>query len=320
LHWAISITPERQRAQLFSQPYASDHKVPVTRCGEQQRFDTRAEINRPEVRLIVNPGGTNEQFARQQFPAATLAVHADNLTVFDEIVAGHADVMVTDSVEAQLQEGAAKGLCRADTGHSWARARKAIMLAPDPALQHAINRALDRTDMTHTYPRLRAQWIEQARLAAEADTPPVRLARLIDLRLTLMTEVARWKWNRRRRSRTCRASDQLESLRGRAATAGVSPAVIDGFFSAQVSAAKLLQNELFERWRREDVAAFAGVLELEADLRPQIDRVTTDMLATLAQWNGDAVHRGHLGAMTMDAISPATVNLALRPLLDGAER
>jgi chorismate mutase-like protein len=315
----ISITAERARVQRFSRAYASDHKVPVTRCGEQQRFDTRAEINRPEVRLIVNQGGTNESFSRRQFPAAALTVHPDNLTVFDEIAAGRADVMVTDSVEAQLRESLGSGLCHATTKQDWAQARKAIMLAPDPEFQDAINHALDRTNMSDTYLRLRGQWTDQERLASAGDSPALRLARLADLRLTLMTEVARWKWNRQAAIEDLpRERAQLESLRARALAAGVSPESVDRFFGAQINAAKQLQFELFDRWRREQTGAFNGVLELDADLRPEIDRVTTEMLGVLARWNGAAAPRESLGAMVMEPISPATVNLALRPLVGGS--
>jgi hypothetical protein len=38
----------------------------------------------------------------------------------------------------------------------------------------------------------------------------------------------------------------------------------------------------------------------------------------LAQWNGSTVARDGLGALTMESISPATIGIALRPLMDGA--
>ncbi len=69
----ISITPERARVVKFSAAIASDRKQPVVRCGEQQRYDSEAEINRPQVRLIVNRGGTNERFVREHFSGS----HAD---------------------------------------------------------------------------------------------------------------------------------------------------------------------------------------------------------------------------------------------------
>jgi cyclohexadienyl dehydratase len=121
----ISITAERQRSVEFSAPYTSDRKQPVVRCGEERNFDTQDEINRQQVRLIANAGGTNERFARAQFPSATLTVHPDNRTVFDEIRAGRADVMVTDSVEGRLQQRAAERLCVAPVRAEWRqRARR----------------------------------------------------------------------------------------------------------------------------------------------------------------------------------------------------
>jgi chorismate mutase-like protein len=315
----ISITPERQRSQLFSKAYSTDFKVPLTRCGEERKFDTRAEINRPDTRLIENPGGTNEQFARAQFPAASLTIHPDNRTVFDEIVARRADVMVTDAVEAQLQAGAGKGLCQASTSARWAPAHKAVMLAPDPALRDQVNRALDRIDMTQAYARLRAQWMENARLAGGTELPPARLARLIDLRLALMTEVARWKWNRKAAIEDLpRERAQLDSLRSRGTALGIDAALIERVFSAQVSAAKVLQTQLFSRWQREGIAQFAGVLDLEQDLRPQIDNVTADILAVLGKWDGSAAARDSLGAFTMQSISDRALDTALQPLLEGA--
>lgn len=173
--------------------------------------------------------------------------------------------------------------------------------------------------MIETYPRLRAQWIEQERLAAAADDPALRLARLIDLRLTVMTEVARWKWNRQAQIEDLpRERAQLASLRDRGAANGMTEATVDRFFVAQINAAKQLQIELFERWRREQVKQFAGVLELDSDLRPAIDRVTSDMLIVLALWNGGAVAREGLGALVMESISPDTIGIALRPLMDGS--
>ncbi len=82
----------------------------------------------------------------------------------------------------------------------------------------------------------------------------------------------------------------------------------------------MLQSELFERWRREDIAQFAGVLELETDLRPQIDKVTTDILEVLGKWDGRATVRANLGALTVEPISANAVSTALQPLIDGVTR
>lgn len=98
----ISITAERRRVADFSAAYFFDGKTPIARREDATRFVSLEQIDQPGVRVIVNPGGTNERFARDNFPRASLTVHPDNRTIFDEIAAGRADVMVTDGIEVRL--------------------------------------------------------------------------------------------------------------------------------------------------------------------------------------------------------------------------
>lgn len=61
-------------------------------------------INQPDVRVIVNPGGTNEIFTRANFPNATIIRNEDNISIFQKIVDGEAGVMVTDAIETLVQQ------------------------------------------------------------------------------------------------------------------------------------------------------------------------------------------------------------------------
>ncbi len=100
----ITITDARLEVAMFSLPMHRGGKAAISRDSDVEKFDTLQEINQPHVRVIFNPGGTNESFARANFPSATLIENPENITVFSKIVAGEADVMVTDAIETIVQE------------------------------------------------------------------------------------------------------------------------------------------------------------------------------------------------------------------------
>jgi len=134
----ITVTGERSRHGAFSVPYQAGGKTIVARCSERHRLDTLAEVDRRQVRVVVNPGGTNERYVRAHLHRAQVTVHPDNRTALDEIVAGRADAMITDDVEADLQAFRHPQLCRTYPG-TLARSSKAIFMARDAALNSAVD-------------------------------------------------------------------------------------------------------------------------------------------------------------------------------------
>ncbi|MCC3312885.1 transporter substrate-binding domain-containing protein [Nocardia africana] len=99
----ISDAAARRAYADFSLSYGTDGKTPIVRAADAAKYATIEQIDQPQVRVIVNRGGTNEQFARAHFPHAQLTVWPDNVTIFDQITAGRADVFVTDSVEGRYR-------------------------------------------------------------------------------------------------------------------------------------------------------------------------------------------------------------------------
>ena len=134
----ISITPERSAVAKFTAAYHHGGKTPIVRCGTEKAFNTLEQIDLPNVRVIVNPGGTNEQFVKQRLHRARVTVFPDNTKIFQEIVAGRADVMVTDDAEVDLQVSRNPALCRA-TAATFTISDKAWMLIEEPDLLNLAN-------------------------------------------------------------------------------------------------------------------------------------------------------------------------------------
>ncbi len=136
----VSVTADRAAVGVFSMPVMHDGKRPIVRCADKERYTSVAAINAPSVRVVVNPGGTNERFAKAHLPNAHVAVHADNRTVFEEIAAGRADVMVTDGAEVDYQVRRHPDvLCPATVADSFDHFDKAYWMTRDTALKAAVD-------------------------------------------------------------------------------------------------------------------------------------------------------------------------------------
>ena len=107
----LSITTERAAQLFMSDPTAQDGKTPITLCENADDFDSITEINAKEVKVITPKGGTNEEFAEEHFPKAKIIKWDDNNTIFDQIINGKADVMVTDAPETKWVAHEESELC-----------------------------------------------------------------------------------------------------------------------------------------------------------------------------------------------------------------
>jgi len=165
----ITITPERQKIAFFSRPLMSSGKVAIVRDENAHRFRTVSNINQAGVRVIVNPGGTNEAFARENFLRATIILNEDNLSVFEKIVSGAADVMVTDAAEAAVQEVVHPELEIANRDAPFNSFEFGILLPRDRALKDFVDGWLQNDVSKQTYQQLfDAELIKIERAANES--------------------------------------------------------------------------------------------------------------------------------------------------------
>jgi cyclohexadienyl dehydratase len=155
----VSITLDRQKTGFFSAPYLRDGKTPIARCADNEKFATLAEIDRPGVKVIANPGGTNERFDRARLHAAEIIVYPDNLTIFDQLASGHADLMLTDASEARFQEKQHPGvLCAIHPDRPFDFAEKGYWMPADPALKAFVDQWLHLMRENGEFDALYAKW------------------------------------------------------------------------------------------------------------------------------------------------------------------
>jgi len=156
----ISVTLERQRKAFFSSAYMVNGKVPIARCTDAPKFQSLTDIDRPGVRVIVNPGGSNERFARANIKVASLIVHAENLTIFDEILANHADVFVTEAAEALTQQRLHPSLCAINPDRPLQYGEMAFLLPRNDAVMKAfVDQWLHLYKSTGEYQRTVDKWL-----------------------------------------------------------------------------------------------------------------------------------------------------------------
>ena len=157
----VSITLDRQKKGLFSTPIMREGKTPIARCTDTAKYDTLADIDKPGTRVIVNPGGTNERFARANVKNAEIKVHPDNVTIFDEIAKGNADLMMTDASETRYQQKIHPGvLCAVHPEKPFDFAEKAYWLQRDVALKAFVDQWLHIASEDGSFGKIYATWFD----------------------------------------------------------------------------------------------------------------------------------------------------------------
>jgi len=142
---------------------------------------------------------------------------------------------------------------------------------------------------------------------------PLRQA--IDQRLLLAPAVARAKWNVQAPIEDLPREAQVIAAAVRQGHAlGLPDAWVEAVFKAQIEASKTVQRELYAQWRREQAGHFSDAPDLANTIRPELDRITTQLLRAMA--DNQAVLKSAASSMRpLDAValSPTAAAQALAP-------
>lgn len=155
----LSITTDRASQLYMSDPTVQDGKTPITLCENKGKYDAVGKINDDSVDVITPVGGTNEEYAEANFPEANVIKWKDNNTIFDQIIAGDADVMVTDAPETKWVAHTEKELCAVNPGKplTFSEQGYAVRLGNDDMLQY-VNTWLHIVQNDGTYSDAEESW------------------------------------------------------------------------------------------------------------------------------------------------------------------
>jgi cyclohexadienyl dehydratase len=158
----ISVSLARQQKAYFSIPYMINGKTPITLCTNVKKYQTIADIDKPDVRVIVNPGGSNETFAKAHLADAHIITHENNIGIFKEVAEGRADVFVTEAAEAKVQSKLNPTLCPVNPDKPLQYAEMGYLLpSGDMRFKLFVDQWLHLSQASGEYARLANQWVPQ---------------------------------------------------------------------------------------------------------------------------------------------------------------
>ena len=148
-------------------------------------------------------------------------------------------------------------------------------------------------------------------------------------RLLLMPAVARYKWSHKL---PVEDPDRERLLIDRfvlaAQTRGLDADWSRSVIVAQITAARRVQQDCFDRWKSTSPAEDEKILDLQTELRPRIEQLTTELIEILARLEPHRKTAEFRTAfpsrtdslITRDAVSDEVRQLAIAPWKDGGEK
>jgi cyclohexadienyl dehydratase len=119
---------------------------------------------------------TPQRIARTAAKFDAAALYNDNVTIFDEIAKGNADLMLTDSSETRYQQKLHAGvLCAIHPEKPFDHAEKAYWLQRDAALRAFVGHWVQGAIQDGSFAKIYAGWFEW--ICAEGRRVPRRMSR-----------------------------------------------------------------------------------------------------------------------------------------------
>jgi cyclohexadienyl dehydratase len=156
----ITRTLVREKTAHLSQAYIQDGKSPLIRKEDKEKFKSLADIDKPNVKIGVNPGGTNEKFVRENIKNAQVILVQNNLEIPKMVAEGKVDVMITDSTEARYYATQDERLSAILTENPFDLHEKGYLMPQgDLDFQNWIDLWMDEMKLQGKFKELEKKWI-----------------------------------------------------------------------------------------------------------------------------------------------------------------
>lgn len=106
----ITSTPARARDFALSRPVLANGKIALANCRAAPSLGSLESIDRPQVKVVVNPGGTNQSFVDEHLKQAQIIRVNNNVDNLQALRDKTADLMITDLLEGEWYQGQEPGV------------------------------------------------------------------------------------------------------------------------------------------------------------------------------------------------------------------
>lgn len=157
----ITRNVSRQKAAHLTHPYIQFGKSPLIRAEDKERFKSLADIDQPDVKIGVNPGGTNKVFVDANIKNAQVTVVENNLDIPGLVAEGKFDVMITDNIEAMLYAKDDSRLYAALTDQTFTVDEKGyLMHRGDSIFANWVDLWMEEMKLKGEFEKLEKKWME----------------------------------------------------------------------------------------------------------------------------------------------------------------
>ncbi len=100
----VTFTKKRASQFLLSNPVLANGKIALTTLENSDKYGSLKAIDKSNVFVVENIGGTNESFAKKNLKSANIILLKNNLDTFKYLQDGKATVMITDLIEGKYRQ------------------------------------------------------------------------------------------------------------------------------------------------------------------------------------------------------------------------